>query len=49
MIDQTDGTKTWRRTINVNLLALIDCTRLEVMYPIGLFAVLGAVQQWIIV
>lgn len=47
--DQTDGTKTWRRTINVNLLALIDCTRLEVMYPIGLFAVLGAVQQWIIV
>ncbi|GMJ05602.1 hypothetical protein like AT1G49670 [Hibiscus trionum] len=25
--DQTDGTKTWRRTIDVNLVAVIDCTR----------------------
>ncbi|KAE8667869.1 ARP protein (REF) isoform 2 [Hibiscus syriacus] len=28
--DQTDGTKTWRRTINVNLVAVIDCTRLAI-------------------
>ncbi|KAA3468061.1 putative quinone oxidoreductase [Gossypium australe] len=28
--DQTDGTKTWRHTINVNLLAVIDCTRLAI-------------------
>ncbi|KAE8680013.1 ARP protein (REF) isoform 2 [Hibiscus syriacus] len=25
--DKTDGTKTWRQTINVNLVAVIDCTR----------------------
>ncbi|KAK8485190.1 hypothetical protein V6N13_128761 [Hibiscus sabdariffa] len=25
--DKTDGTKTWRHTINVNLVAVIDCTR----------------------
>ncbi|KAE8667868.1 ARP protein (REF) isoform 2 [Hibiscus syriacus] len=25
--DKTDGTKTWRHTININLVALIDCTR----------------------
>ncbi|XP_022746330.1 prostaglandin reductase-3-like isoform X2 [Durio zibethinus] len=28
--DQTDGTKTWRRTVNVNLIAVIDCTRLAI-------------------
>ncbi|TYH29407.1 hypothetical protein ES288_A01G008900v1 [Gossypium darwinii] len=28
--DQTDGTKTWRHTINVNLVAVIDCTRLAI-------------------
>ncbi|KAF8410046.1 hypothetical protein HHK36_002566 [Tetracentron sinense] len=26
--DQTDGTGSWRHTINVNLIAVIDCTRL---------------------
>ncbi|XP_068320021.1 uncharacterized protein [Pyrus communis] len=28
--DQTDGTHTWRKTINVNLVAVIDCTRLAI-------------------
>ncbi|XP_062022887.1 uncharacterized protein LOC133739170 [Rosa rugosa] len=28
--DQTDGTHTWRRTVNVNLIAIIDCTRLAI-------------------
>ncbi|KAA3488697.1 zinc-binding alcohol dehydrogenase domain-containing protein 2-like [Gossypium australe] len=28
--DQTDGTKTWKHTINVNLIAVIDCTRLAI-------------------
>ncbi|XWS54816.1 hypothetical protein CRYUN_Cryun10bG0121700 [Craigia yunnanensis] len=28
--DQTDGTKTWRHTVNVNLIAVIDCTRLAI-------------------
>ncbi|XP_065870532.1 uncharacterized protein [Euphorbia lathyris] len=28
--DQTDGTRTWRRTLNVNLTAIIDCTRLAI-------------------
>lgn len=30
--DQTDGTHTWRKTINVNLVAVIDCTRLAVCF-----------------
>uniref|UniRef100_A0A2P2LRZ0 Uncharacterized protein MANES_10G065700 n=1 Tax=Rhizophora mucronata TaxID=61149 RepID=A0A2P2LRZ0_RHIMU len=28
--DQTDGTHSWRHTINVNLVAVVDCTRLAV-------------------
>lgn len=28
--DQTDGTRTWRRTVDVNLIAIIDCTRLAI-------------------
>ncbi|KAL4319199.1 hypothetical protein GQ457_18G016520 [Hibiscus cannabinus] len=28
--DQTDGTKTWRHTVNINLVAVIDCTRLAI-------------------
>ncbi|XP_012066889.1 prostaglandin reductase-3 [Jatropha curcas] len=28
--DQTDGAHSWRRTVNVNLVAVIDCTRLAV-------------------
>ncbi|XP_022763359.1 prostaglandin reductase-3-like isoform X2 [Durio zibethinus] len=28
--DQTDGTKTWRHTVNVNLVAVIDCSRLAI-------------------
>ncbi|KAL3538883.1 hypothetical protein ACH5RR_002249 [Cinchona calisaya] len=28
--DQTDGSKSWRLTINVNLVAVIDCTRLAI-------------------
>ncbi|KAJ7946040.1 zinc-binding alcohol dehydrogenase domain-containing protein 2 [Quillaja saponaria] len=28
--DQTDGTHSWRHTINVNLTAIIDCTRLAI-------------------
>ncbi|XVE66859.1 hypothetical protein DITRI_Ditri08aG0113800 [Diplodiscus trichospermus] len=28
--DQTDGTKSWRHAINVNLIAVIDCTRLAI-------------------
>ncbi|KAK3024507.1 hypothetical protein RJ639_043699 [Escallonia herrerae] len=28
--DQTDGSGSWRRTINVNLTAVIDCTRLAI-------------------
>lgn len=28
--DQTDGTPSWKRTVNVNLIAVIDCTRLAV-------------------
>ncbi|WCJ17654.1 ARP protein (REF) [Euphorbia peplus] len=28
--DQSDGTRTWRRTLNVNLTAIIDCTRLAI-------------------
>nr|KJB12237.1 hypothetical protein B456_002G007700 [Gossypium raimondii] len=28
--DQSDGAKTWRHTINVNLVAVIDCTRLAI-------------------
>lgn len=28
--DQTDGSRTWRRTIDVNLIAVIDCTRLAI-------------------
>lgn len=28
--DQTDGTRSWRHTVNVNLTAVIDCTRLAV-------------------
>ena len=28
--DPSDGTDNWRRTINVNLIALIDCTRIAV-------------------
>ncbi|KAI4318617.1 hypothetical protein MLD38_032296 [Melastoma candidum] len=28
--DTTDGTNTWRRTINVNLVAVIECTRLAI-------------------
>ena len=28
--DKTDGNGTWRRTVNVNLTALIDCTRIGV-------------------
>lgn len=30
--DQTNGTHTWRKTINVNLVAVIDCTRLAVCF-----------------
>ncbi|XP_062091740.1 uncharacterized protein LOC133797735 [Humulus lupulus] len=28
--DQTDGTSTWRKTVNVNLVAAIDCIRLAI-------------------
>lgn len=28
--DKTDGSNTWRRTIDVNLVAVIECTRLAV-------------------
>ncbi|KAL3730543.1 hypothetical protein ACJRO7_027543 [Eucalyptus globulus] len=28
--DQTDGTRSWRHALNVNLVAVIDCTRLAV-------------------
>ncbi|XP_038978742.1 15-hydroxyprostaglandin dehydrogenase [NAD(+)]-like [Phoenix dactylifera] len=28
--DKTDGNGTWRRTVNVNLTALIDCTRIGI-------------------
>ncbi|EEF43705.1 prostaglandin reductase-3 [Ricinus communis] len=28
--DQTDGTRSWRRTIDVNLVSVIDCTRLAI-------------------
>ncbi|PON63389.1 Polyketide synthase, enoylreductase domain containing protein [Trema orientale] len=28
--DQTDGTSTWRKTLNVNLVAVIDCTHLAI-------------------
>lgn len=28
--DQSDGTKTWRHALNVNLVAVIECTRLAV-------------------
>ncbi|KAL5541104.1 hypothetical protein UlMin_043390 [Ulmus minor] len=28
--DQADGTNSWRRTVNVNLVAVIDCTRLAI-------------------
>ncbi|XP_059653924.1 uncharacterized protein LOC132300732 [Cornus florida] len=28
--DQTDGSDSWRHTINVNLMAIIDCTRLAI-------------------
>lgn len=28
--DQTDGSRSWRHTINVNLTAVIDCTRLAI-------------------
>ncbi|KAF3339469.1 hypothetical protein FCM35_KLT16940 [Carex littledalei] len=28
--DTTDGTKTWRRTVDVNLIAVIDCTRIAI-------------------
>ncbi|KAH7517970.1 hypothetical protein FEM48_Zijuj09G0120800 [Ziziphus jujuba var. spinosa] len=28
--DETDGTPSWRRTVNVNLIAVIDCTRLAI-------------------
>jgi len=40
--DQTDGTRTWRHTVNVNFTAVIDSTRLAVrvicdlVYPISL-------------
>lgn len=30
--DETDGTLSWRRTVDVNLLAVIDCTRLAVCF-----------------
>ncbi|KAH0451428.1 hypothetical protein IEQ34_018727 [Dendrobium chrysotoxum] len=29
--DETDGSSTWRRTINVNLVAVIECTRLAIL------------------
>ncbi|PQQ04395.1 prostaglandin reductase-3 [Prunus yedoensis var. nudiflora] len=28
--DQTDGTRSWRLTVDVNLIAIIDCTRLAI-------------------
>ncbi|KAJ4847423.1 hypothetical protein Tsubulata_036301 [Turnera subulata] len=28
--DETDGTRSWRHTINVNLAAVVDCTRLAI-------------------
>lgn len=28
--DTTDGSGTWKRTINVNLTAVVDCTRIAV-------------------
>ncbi|BBH09551.1 hypothetical protein Prudu_022080 [Prunus dulcis] len=28
--DQTDGTRSWRLTVNLNLIAVIDCTRLAI-------------------
>ncbi|XP_073010378.1 uncharacterized protein [Typha latifolia] len=28
--DKTDGTSTWRRTVNVNFVAVIDCTRIAI-------------------
>ncbi|KAM7479198.1 hypothetical protein LguiA_027411 [Lonicera macranthoides] len=28
--DQTDGSSSWRRTVNVNLVAVIECTRLAI-------------------
>ena len=34
--DQTDGTHTWRRTVDVNLIAIIDCTRLAVCFEFSL-------------
>lgn len=34
--DQTDGTRTWRRTVDVNLIAIIDCTRLAVCFELWL-------------
>lgn len=30
--DQTDGSKSWRLTINVNLVAVIECTRIAVCW-----------------
>jgi len=29
--DKTDGTHSWKHTVNVNLLAVIDCTHLAVI------------------
>lgn len=31
-MDQSNGTRSWKHTINVNLVAVIDCTRLAVCF-----------------
>ena len=33
-IDQTDGTSTWRHALNVNLVAVVDCTHIAVCFGI---------------
>lgn len=37
--DETDGTTSWKHTINVNLMAIIDCTRLAVCSKINLLSI----------
>ena len=41
--DQTDGSKSWKLTINVNLAAVIDCTH----FAVGLDALLFTASQLI--
>jgi NAD(P)-dependent dehydrogenase (short-subunit alcohol dehydrogenase family) len=44
--DTSDGTNTWRRSVNVNLVAVVDGTRIAVSHPLTIAVLFRQVNSF---